>query len=412
MDHWILIRRSLRRPMPMPGLGNPFSCALLAVTLSIPSISAAGVAEGSPAQPPARPEAATVGVNQNSRDRVLLRDITSIEGVRTNSLVGYGLVVGLNGTGDRRQTFFTTQTLANIMQRMGVQIPAGAVRVNNVAAVFVTGSLPAFARSGTAIDVAVSSIGDAKSLEGGVLLLTPLQGPDGQVYASAQGPLTLGGYSAGGGGNTKQVNHPTVGQISNGAMVERDTAFDLSRLTTVSFMLHDSDFTASHDVAEVIDKEFGRHLATAVDSRRIDVSVSLAGAVPVPELISRVQNLAIYFHPRAKIVISERTGTIVLGGDVKLSAVSVLHGNLTIDIATSLSVSQPLPYSKGETTVIPDINTQAREGPVNKIQLPDGSRVEDLVSGLHEMGATARDVVAILQAIKAAGGLRAELEII
>ncbi|HUM04077.1 MAG TPA: flagellar basal body P-ring protein FlgI [Terriglobales bacterium] len=349
---------------------------------------------------------------QPMRERVLLRDITTIEGVRSNPLVGYGLVIGLNGTGDRRQTFFTTQTLANIMQRMGVQIPASAVRVNNIAAVFVTGTLPPFARSGTTLDVNVASVGDAKSLEGGVLLLTPLQGPDGRVYASAQGPLTLGGYSAGGSGNTKQVNHPTVGQVANGATVERDTALDLTRMNTISFMLQDADFTASRDVAEAIDKEFGRHLATAIDSRRIDVSVSLAGPIPTPELISKVQNLSITFHPRAKVVINERTGTIVLGGDVKLSAVSVLHGNLTIDVVTTLEVSQPQPFAKGDTTVVPDISIHAKEGPVGKIQLPEGARVEDLVSGLHEMGATARDVVAILQAIKAAGGLRAELEVL
>ena len=406
MDLWILIRRCLLRMAGLRRVGDPLAWILLLT--AVPIALKAGVVEPAVNQPQAIPAPAA----PLARDRVLLRDITSIEGVRSNALVGYGLVVGLNGTGDRRQTFFTTQTLANIMQRLGVQIPASAVRVNNIAAVFVTGSLPPFARSGTAIDVAVSSVGDAKSLEGGILLLTPLQGPDGKVYASAQGPLTLGGYSAGGVGNTKQVNHPTVGQIANGATVERSAALDLSQMSTVSFMLHDSDFTASHDIAEAIDSEFGRHLATAVDSRRIDVSVSLAGAVPVPELISRVQNLAITFHPRAKIVINERTGTIVLGGDVKLSAVSVLHGNLTIDIATSLAVSQPTPFSKGETRVIPEIDTQAREAPVNRIQLPEGSRVEDLVNGLHEMGATARDVVAILQAIKAAGGLRAELEIL
>jgi flagellar P-ring protein FlgI len=387
MDLWILIRR-------------------MKLALGIVFVALLGVAA-------AAEVTSTTSATPNSKDRVLVRDITSIEGVRANALVGYGLVVGLNGTGDRRQTFFTIQTLANIMQRMGVQIPAGAVRVNNVAAVFVTGSLPAFARSGTPIDVSVSSIGDAKSLEGGILLLTPLQGPDGKVYASAQGPLTLGGYSAGGTGNTKQVNHPTVGQISNGATVERDAAVDLRQMKTVSFMLQDPDFTATHDIAEAINNEFGLHLATAADSRRIDINVAQAGAIGVPELISRVQNLSINFHPRAKIVINERTGTIVLGGEVKLSAVSVLHGTLTVDVVTSLAVSQPAPFSKnGETTVVPEITTQAKESQVNKIQLPEGSRVEDLVNGLHELGATARDVVAILQAIKAAGGLRAELEII
>jgi len=393
------------------GLPRTSWCRGISLLLALTACTFPVSAKEAPATPVQNHPQAT-GNAPHAVDRVLLRDITTIEGVRSNPLVGYGLVVGLNGTGDRRQTFFTTQTLANIMQRMGVQIPASAVRVNNVAAVFVTGSLPAFARPGTSLDVAVSSVGDAKSLEGGILLLTPLQGPDGKVYASAQGPLTLGGYSAGATGNTKQVNHPTVGQITNGGTVERDAAVDLSRMNTLSFMLQDPDFTASRDVAEAIDNEFGRHLATAIDSRRIDVSVSLAGAIPTPELISRVERLTIAFHPRARVVINERTGTIVLGGDVKLSAVSVLHGNLTIDVVTTLDVSQPQPFSKGETTVVPDIGVQAKEGPVGKLQLPEGSRVEDLVSGLHEMGATARDVVAILQAIKAAGGLRAELEVL
>jgi len=342
----------------------------------------------------------------------LIRDITSVAGIRTNPLIGYGLVVGLKGTGDRQQTFFTVQTLANIMQRMGVQIAPSLVRVNNIAAVFVTATLPPFSRPGTTIDVAVSSIGDARSLEGGVLLLTPLLGPDGKVYASAQGPLILGGYSVSQTGNTKEVNHPTVGQISNGAVVEHDASIDLNRMTTVSFILNDSDFTASREVATAVNHEFGKSLAKVIDSRRIDIDVSEAGAMDVPELISKVQNLSITFHPAAKIVINERTGTVVLGGDVKLSKVSVLHGNLTIDIVTAFSVSQPRSFAKGDTTVVPDTGVQAKEGAVGKIELPEGSRVEDLVSGLHEMGASARDVVAILQAIKAAGGLRAELEIL
>ncbi len=347
-------------------------------------------------------------------DRVLVRDITTVAGVRENPLVGYGIVVGLNGTGDRRQTVFTTQTLANIMQRMGVQIPPASVRVNNVAAVFVTAKLPAFGRPGMKLDITVSSIGDAKSLEGGVLLLTPLRGPDGQVYASAQGPLTLGGYSVGGGsGNSKQVNHTTVGRIAEGATIERDTAIDLSRFATVSFMLRDPDFTASVDVANAINKNFGKPIATSLDSRDIDINVAQSGTVSVPELISRIQNLAITFHPPAKVVVDERTGTIVLGGDVKLSAVSVLHGNLNIEVATTFEVSQPEAFSKnGDTVVVPETTLKAQETSVGKIQLGEGASVEDLVNGLHSVGATARDVVAILQAIKAAGGLRAELEVL
>src|SRR5882724_7646886 len=181
--------------------------------------------------------------------QVRVKDITTIEGIRDNPLVGYGLVVGLNGTGDRRQTIFSTQTLSNILQRMGVQVAGDAIRVNNIAAVFVTASLPPFSRPGMQLDVTVSSIGDAKSLEGGVLLLTPLHGPDGQVYAEAQGALTLGGYSAGGSGNSKLVNHPTVGRIPEGGTVERDTAIDISHLATVSLILRDPDFTAARDIS-------------------------------------------------------------------------------------------------------------------------------------------------------------------
>jgi flagellar P-ring protein precursor FlgI len=345
---------------------------------------------------------------------VLVRDITTLAGVRDNPLVGYGIVVGLNGTGDRRQTVFTTQTLANVMQRMGVQIPPAQVRVNNVAAVFVTAALPAFGRPGMKLDITVSSIGDAKSLEGGVLLLTPLRGPDGQIYASAQGGLTLGGYTAGGGaGNSKQVNHTTVGRVPDGATIERDTALDISHLNTVSLMLRDPDFTASVDIASAINNSFGKPVATALDSRRIDVNVAQAGVASVPELISRVQNLGIKFHPPAKVVVDERTGTIVMGGDVKLSTVSVLHGNLNIEVATTFSVSQPEAFSKnGDTVVVPETTLKASESSVGKIQLGDGASVEDLVNGLHSVGATARDVVAILQAIKAAGGLRAELEVL
>jgi len=345
--------------------------------------------------------------------QVLLRDITTIAGVRDNPLIGYGIVVGLRGTGDTQQTLFTTQTLANVMQRMGVQITPNTVRVANVAAVFVTASLPAFSRAGMKVDVTVSSIGDAKSLAGGVLLLTPLHAPDGEVYAAAQGPLTLGGYSAGSNGNTKEVNHSTVARVPEGATVERDAALDLGRFTTVSLMLRDPDFTASKDVAASINHEFNKEVATAIDSCRIDVSVSRAGAASVTELISRMQNLSISFHPPAKVVVNERTGTIVMGGDVKLSAVSILHGNLTIEVTTTLTVSQPPPLSKtGETVVVPEKTVQAKEGPVGKIELTEGARVDELISGLRAIGASARDVVAILQAIKAAGGLRAELEVI
>jgi flagellar P-ring protein precursor FlgI len=343
---------------------------------------------------------------------VLVRDITTINGIRENPLLGYGVVVGLKRTGDSQQTVFTNQTLANLLQRLGVQIPAAAIQVRNIASVMVTASLPPFASPGTALDVTVSSIGDAKSLEGGVLLLTSLHADNGQVYAEAQGPLTLGGYTVGGGGNSKEVNHVTVGRIPGGGTVERDTSIDLSHLKILSLSLREPDFTAAHDVAAAINHEFGKNVAAALDSRHIDVNITDSGVSSVPTLISQVQNVAVSIHPPAKVVMNERTGTIVMGGDVKLSPVSVLHGDLTVEVSTTLVVSQPEGLSKGTTEVVPQTEVHAHEGPARSIALKEGASVEELISGLHAMGASAHDIVAILQAIKAAGGLQAELEVL
>ena len=344
--------------------------------------------------------------------QVLIRDITTIAGVRENPLIGYGVVVGLRRTGDSQQTLFTTQTLANVLQRLGLQIPAAQVQTRNIAAAMVTASLPPFAEPGTTIDVTVSSAGDAKSLEGGVLLLTALHAADGNVYAEAQGPLTLGGYTAGSSLNAKEVNHATVGRVPSGGTVERYVSVDLSHLTTLSLVLREPDFSAAREVTAAINHDLGKDAATFVDSRRIDVSVPQSGMASVPLLIARVQNLAISIHPPAKVVLNERTGTIVMGGDVKLSPVSVLHGGLTVEVSTELIVSQPAPLSNGKTVVVPQTDVEAKEQPVHSIQLGAGASVEELISGLHAMGATARDIVAILQAIKAAGGLQAELEIL
>jgi len=341
---------------------------------------------------------------------VQIRDLATIEGIRDNPLIGYGMVVGLNGTGDRRQTIFSTQTLGNILLKMGVTIPAAAVSVKNVAAVFVTASLPPFSRPGTQIDVTVSSIGDATSLEGGTLLLAPLFAGDGQVYAEAQGPVTLGGYSAGKGGNTKQVNHPTAGRVPNGGLVERDTSLDLRKLTTIALLAREPDFRTTRDMAMAINHEVGGPAATAIDGRRVELSLPPAG---VPELLARLLGLKVEIHPHAKVVVSERTGTIVMGRDVRLTAVSILHGDLTVEISTEYQVSQPAPYSRGGvTTTVPDTQLDAKEEKVKHIALGEGASVEQLVTGLQAIGASARDVVAILQAIKAAGALQADLEVI
>jgi flagellar P-ring protein precursor FlgI len=344
---------------------------------------------------------------------VFVRDLVSVEGVRDNPLLGYGIVVGLRGTGDSRQTIFTVQTLANVLQRMGVQIPPGSSRVNNVAAVFVTASLPAFARPGTQLDVTVSSVGDAKSLEGGLLLLTPLAAADGQVYAAAQGPLTIGGYSAGGSGNTRQVNHPTVGRIPAGGLVERSVALDLNRMPRLALLLREPGFNVAWQVASAINKEFGRKIASAIDSRRVEIETQDTGAESIIDLMARVENLTVPLPRRSKVVVNERTGTIVMGREVKLGAVSILHGTLSIQITTNFEVSQPeAPLSRGQTAVVPQQSLRAEDSPTKHVELGEGANVEQLVSGLQAIGATARDIIAILQAIKTAGALDAELEVI
>jgi len=344
--------------------------------------------------------------------KVMIRDLTQIQGVRDNQLVGYGLAIGLKNTGDSQQTFFTVQTLANSLQRMGVQITPGVVVVKNVAAVFVTTTLPPFARPGMKIDVTVSSVGDAKSIQGGVLLLTALRAANGEVFAEAQGPLVIGGYSEGAAGNSKSVNQPTVGRIAEGATVERDASVDLSRFKTVSLLLLNSDFTAARDIADVINKDFGKPIATALDSRRIDVDVAASGAPSVPILISRVQNLSITFRSPAKVVVNERTGTIVMGGEVRLSPVSVIQGSLTIDVETKHVVVQPAPLSNGKPEVVDETKISVNDAPAQSIQLEEGANVDELIKGLHAIGATSHDIISILQAIKAAGGLDADLEVI
>ncbi len=341
---------------------------------------------------------------------IAVRDITTVEGIRDNPLLGYGMVVGLNGTGDRAQTFFTTQTLAGILQRMGVQVPAGSMRVNNVAAVMVTATLPPFAVHGAKLDVTVSSIGDARSLDGGVLLLTPLYGADGQIYAAAQGALTLGGYTASSGGNAKQINHPTVGRISDGGIIERDVSVPMEGLPTIVLLLRDPEFAVAQDITLAINARLGPAAARTIDGRRLEIAVP--HGMTIPQLLANVEVLEVPVRTPARIVINERTGTIVMGREVQLSAVSILHGNLSIEVSRTFAVSQPPPLSGGDTTVTPETSVKAQDTPARLIELKEGATVAQLVDGLQKIGATARDVVAILQAMKAAGALRAQLEIL
>jgi flagellar P-ring protein FlgI len=357
------------------------------------------------------PADAQLAVSQASRF-ARIKDISSVQGIRDNQLIGYGLVVGLRNTGDSQQTVFPVQTLMDALQRMGVNLPGGAaaantIRTQNMAAVFVTASLPAFAESGTKIDVTVGSVGDARSLEGGLLLMTPLYGADGKVYAAAQGALALGGYSVMANGNAQRVNYPTTARIPDGAITEHAVPLDLSQLSPITFLLAQDDFKSAESVADAINQSLGSPRARAVDSRRIILTPQ--PGEDIPQLLARLEMLPVSISTRARVVVNERTGTVVIGGDVRLSAVSILHGGLAINVVTQMAV---VPNGQGPATVVPETTINAQDKPVNQIQLKEGATVDDLIRGLQNIGATARDVISILQAMKQAGALEADLEVI
>lgn len=343
-----------------------------------------------------------------------VKDVASIEGVRDNQLVGYGIVVGLHGTGDSSQTVFPLQTLQSALERMGVSLQGNAMasmmQTRNMAAVFLAGTLPPFAGPGNKIDVTVSSAGDARSLEGGLLLLTPLYGPDGQIYAQAQGPLVLGGYAVTANGSSKSVNYPTTARIPSGAIVERAVPLDLAAMRSLSILLNDADFHSAEMVAAAINRELGKAMAHAVDSRRIVIEP--AANQDIPALLAAVEEVEVKVSPHAKVVVNERTGTVVIGGNVRLQPVTILHGGLVVNIVSRLEVSQPNPLSQGATEVVRQTTVQAEDKPANRIELKEGATVDDLVQHLQEIGATARDIVSILQAMKEAQALEAELEVL
>jgi flagellar P-ring protein precursor FlgI len=352
----------------------------------------------------------------SSSQRSRLKDVATIEGIRDNQLVGYGLVVGLRGTGDSSQTVFPAQTLVSALERMGITVPqtgsnsASNMQVKNMAGVFVVATLPPFSRPGYKLDVTISSAGDARSLEGGVLLMTPLFGPDGQVYAQAQGSLVLGGYLAAAGGNSRQVNHPTTARIPAGALVERGVSFDLNQLRVISVVLNDADFHTAERMAASINDALGNQAigakrAHAVDSRRVEISIP--GDEDLAALLDRVEAVEVEVFPRARVVVNERTGTVVIGGTVRLQPVSILHGGLSVNV-----ISEPRALSSGATEVVQQTAVQAQDRPVNRIDLKAGATVEDLVQELQRTGAGARDVISILQAMKEAGALEADLEVL
>jgi flagellar P-ring protein precursor FlgI len=279
-----------------------------------------------------------------------------------------------------------------------------------MAAVFVVATLPPFSRPGYKVDITVSSAGDARSLEGGILLMTPLYGPDGQIYAQAQGGLVLGGYMATGGGNTKLSNHPTTARIPGGALVERAVPFELKQMHLVSVILNDADFHTAEQMAVSIDRALGAKRAHAIDSRRVEVSSE--PDEDMAALLDKVEAVEVDVYPRARVVVNERTGTVVIGGTVRLQPVSILHGGLSVNVISQTQVSQPNALSSGTTQVIQQTSVQATDKPVNRIDLKEGATVEDLVQELQRTGAGARDVISILQAMKAAGALEADLEVL
>ena len=354
---------------------------------------------------------------QPEAQRSRVKDIASIEGIRDNQLVGYGLVVGLRGTGDSQQTVFPAQTLISALEKMGVTVPlsggtqsAQNMQIRNLAAVFVVATLPPFSRSGSKIDITVSSAGDARSLEGGVLLMTPLYGPDGQIYAQGQGSLVLGGYSVAAAGNTRQLNHPTTARIPSGALVERAVPFELNQLKTVDVVLNDADFHTAERMGAAIDRALGAKRSRVVDSRMVQI-------VPKPEedraaLLDSIESVEVDVSPRARVVVNERTGTVVIGGTVRLQPVSILHGGLAVNVVSEPMVSQPNPFGQGTTQVVNLTTVQVQDKPVNRIDLKEGATVEDLVQELQRTGAGARDVISILQAMKQAGALEADLEVL
>ena len=343
-----------------------------------------------------------------------VKDVASLQGFQVMPLLGYGLVVGLNKTGDRRQTIFSAQTLANMLQRFGVLVEGEEVKIENIAAVLVTAEMPPFLRRGGRLDVTVSSIGDARSLQGGTLLATPMRGTDGAVYALAQGALTLGGFGGGRGGNSVQVNHLTAGRVPSGGLVQAaPPQSDLTARDQLALNLHEPDFTSANRLADAINNDLGPGTASAVDAGTVNMRVPPEYRTSLPSLMARLEPLPLTMDAVAKVVINERTGTVVVGQGVRLSPAAVAHGNLSVRIATKYEVSQPNPLSQGgQTVVVPNEEVNVEEGANRLIAMEEGTTLDAVVRALNALGATPRDIIAIVQALKAAGALNAAIVIL
>jgi len=341
-----------------------------------------------------------------------VKDIATVGGVRDNQLMGYGLIIGLNGTGDKKGTEFTIRSVTSMLSKMGITIDPSVVSVKNVAAVMVTAKLPPFAKKGSRIDVTISSIGDSTSLQGGTLLFTPLLGANQMVYAIAQGPVSLGGYVGGGGGDSVQKNHSTVGRIADGAIIEREVEMDLNSRNDLTLTLRNHDFSTAVRLADIVNQNLKQDIAHPMDAGTVVISVPPEYENKAIELIAAVENLEVRVDAPARIILNERTGTVVMGENVRISTVAISHGNLTIQVKTQLEVSQPGAFSKGQTVVVPQKDVSVDEQEARLMVLQSGVTVDEVVRALNSVGVTPRDLIAILQAIKAGGALQADLEII
>ena len=344
-----------------------------------------------------------------------IKDIADIKGVRQNQLVGYGLVVGLEGTGDSDDALFTIQSLASLLEKMGVTVqPDDIDDVENVAAVMVTTDLPAFASQGSRIDVLVSSIGDAENLQGGTLLFTPLKGADGSVYAVAQGPVSTGGFAvSGNSGDQVQKNFPTVGRVVGGGLVEQEIHSNFNQKDSLTLALHEPDFTTASRVAQAINRAFYSQLAQTENAGSIQVSVPENYLGNTVQFVTLIESLGVTPDMVSKVVVNERTGTVIMGENVRIATIAIAHGNLSIQIDESQNVSQPLPFSRGgQTVVTPESDIVVQEGKNPIFLVESGVSIGEVVKALNALGVSPRDLIAIFQALKAAGALQAELEII
>lgn len=342
---------------------------------------------------------------------IRIKDLVEFDGVRGNDLVGYGLVVGLNGTGDGiRNAPFTEEIMANILERLGVNINGEQFRPKNVAAVMVTAALPPFARAGGRVDVTVSAIGDASSLLGGTLVMTPLNAADGQIYAVAQGTIIAGGTSVKGQAASVTQGVPTSGSIPAGARVEREVDFDFRTMRDMRLALRVPDFTTALRIEQAINREFGRGVAEMTDAGTVALDVSATRMGSPAHVLSRVENLLVQPEERARVVVDQRSGTIVMGADVRISRVAVSQGNVTLKIEEAPIAVQPNPFAEGQTVVVPRSNASITEEPgIRMAEIPEGSSLSDVVSGLNALGVSPRDMIDILKSINAAGALHAEL---